>query len=67
MIRVLRGDFFCFPFGNEPVPHGQTANDPWRFEGESTEGRARELTLSMDLGPARGACGSGSGSSRASR
>jgi hypothetical protein len=54
VIRVLRGDFFCLPFGNEALPHGKTANDPWRFEGESTEGRARELILSMDLGPGGG-------------
>ena len=54
VIRVLRGDFFCLPFGNEALPHGKTANDPWRFEGESTEGRACELILSMDLGPGGG-------------
>ena len=54
MIRVLRGDFFCLPFGNGAPPHGKTANDPWRFEGASTRGPARELTLSMDLGPVGG-------------
>jgi hypothetical protein len=53
VIRVLRGDFFCLPFGG-PLPHGKTANEQWRLEGESTEGRARELTLSMDLGPGEG-------------
>jgi hypothetical protein len=54
VIRVLRGDFFCLPFGNGPVAHGRTANDPWRFEGIAEQGRSRELTLSMDLGPGEG-------------
>jgi hypothetical protein len=54
VIRVLRGDFFCLPFGNDPLPHGKTANDAWRFDGVSSEGQSRELSLSMDLGPEEG-------------
>jgi hypothetical protein len=53
LIRVLRGDFFCLPFGNERA-HGRTANDPWRFEGARADGRAREMAFSMDLGPGEG-------------
>lgn len=38
ILRVLRGDFFCLPFGNNArafrgerhPPHGETANRPWR-------------------------------------
>jgi len=35
VLRILRGDFFCFPFGvteGLPYPHGETANCPWRIE-----------------------------------
>ena len=53
LIRVLRGDFFCLPFGNERA-HGRTANEPWTFEGTRADGRAREMSFSMDLGPGEG-------------
>jgi len=53
LIRVLRGDFFCLPFGNERA-HGRTANDPWTYEGTRADGRAREMSFSMDLGPGEG-------------
>jgi len=31
LLRQLRGDFFCFPFGpqTDGPPHGETANAPW--------------------------------------
>ncbi len=40
MIAVLRGDFFCMPFGGNDKPyrgerypaHGETANSKWKFE-----------------------------------
>lgn len=57
IINVLRGDFFCFPFGaNEdsyedkkyPV-HGQTANANWDFVSFTENGRVKELTLTMEL------------------
>lgn len=53
VLRVMRGDFFCFPFGN-PLPHGRTASDAWRLEARTEKGRERELVLSMDLGPHEG-------------
>jgi hypothetical protein len=42
MLRVLRGDFFCLPFGGNAVPfrgerhppHGETANGRWKLESE---------------------------------
>lgn len=51
ILQVLRGDFFCMPFGGNTTPfkgerhqiHGQTANEPWNFES-LTDGR---LHLSM--------------------
>jgi hypothetical protein len=55
MLRVLRGDFFCLPFGGNANPfrgerhpmHGETANAKWRLEGEErAEGRTR-LRLSL--------------------
>ncbi|WP_428940845.1 hypothetical protein [Fontivita pretiosa] len=49
VIRVLRGDFFCMPFGGNTTPfgrekhpvHGETANAKWRFQSLQTtpEGR----------------------------
>ncbi len=40
ILKVLRGDFFCMPFGNNTTPfqgehhppHGETANARWKFE-----------------------------------
>ncbi len=51
LIRVLRGDFFCFPFGET---HGKTANDCWGLTGFRDGGGAREMTLAMDLSPDAG-------------
>ncbi len=56
MLRVLRGDFFCLPFGGnaeafrgEPhPPHGETANADWTFDGRSTEGDETTLRLSLE-------------------
>jgi len=55
VLRALRGDFFCMPFGGnddayrgEQHPaHGETANSPWRFKSRSRAGGASELTLTM--------------------
>lgn len=49
--RVMRGDFFCMPFGDnekpykgeEYPPHGETANGKWRFESSTR----RHIHLSM--------------------
>jgi hypothetical protein len=55
IIRVLRGDFFCMPFGanatafrGEKHPlHGETANQDWKFE--SMVGSRGETTLHLSL------------------
>ena len=56
ILKVLRGDFFCLPFGGNATkfrgerhpPHGETANAAWNFESldETDDGGAR-LHLSM--------------------
>lgn len=55
IIKVLRGDFFCMPFGGNnaafgkekhPV-HGETANARWHFE--SLEKNAGKTTLHLNL------------------
>jgi hypothetical protein len=62
IIRVLRGDFFCMPFGGNatvfagekhPV-HGETANARWHFESlESSNGKT-SLHLSLNTRIRRG-------------
>ena len=55
LIRVLRGDFFCLPFGGNAAPyrgeqhppHGETANAHWRFESLAQTGNATTLHLSL--------------------
>jgi len=52
LLRVMRGDFFCMPFGGNEKPyrgevyppHGETANAPWTFES----GTPQRLELSME-------------------
>jgi len=55
IIKVLRGDFFCLPFGGNatrfrgethPV-HGETANARWRFESLETRAGRTGLHLSL--------------------
>jgi len=56
ILRVLRGDFFCLPFGGNGSPfrgerhpvHGETANERWQFRDLIVEGPARTLHLSLD-------------------
>jgi hypothetical protein len=51
ILKVLRGDFFCLPFGGNSTPfrgeqhppHGETANGQWRLESAN----AGSLHLSM--------------------
>lgn len=48
VLRVLRGDYFCLPFGESkgiPDPHGESANKDWELI-ESGIGR---LVLEMDV------------------
>ena len=47
MLRHLRGDFFCLPFGEGEPPHGTTANDRWTLQRISDDGR--RLDASMQL------------------
>jgi len=46
LLRELRGDFFCFPFGAQAdgPPHGETANGAW----ELVERSSGALVLGMD-------------------
>jgi len=55
LLRVLRGDFFCLPFGGNAKPwhgerhppHGETANARWRLESLKREGDEVNLRLSL--------------------
>ncbi len=55
VIRVLRGDFFCLPFGGNAKPfrgekhpvHGETANARWRLESLETRKNRSCLHLSL--------------------
>lgn len=55
IIRVLRGDFFCAPFGANAGPfcgekhplHGEPANRRWKFERLSCAGGHTTLHLSL--------------------
>ena len=57
ILQVLRGDFFCFPFGGGEngeygitcPPHGQTACDPWDLKAFEQDKRGSRLELSMNL------------------
>jgi hypothetical protein len=63
ILKVLRGDFFCMPFGGNgtafgrekhPV-HGETANARWRFESlQKQKGKTcLHLSLKTKIRPAR--------------
>jgi hypothetical protein len=55
LIKVLRGDFFCMPFGGNQKPyrgekyplHGETANRAWLLVRAGREDEATELHLRM--------------------
>ncbi|MBS12580.1 MAG: hypothetical protein CME19_13360 [Gemmatimonadetes bacterium] len=57
VIKALRGDFFCMPFGGGETkykgraypPHGETANRKWRFGDLSRTRDGKALHLKMDL------------------
>jgi hypothetical protein len=57
MLQVLRGDFFCFPFGGnarawhgeQHPPHGETANGRWTLDRFADEGDEKHLQLHMNL------------------
>lgn len=47
VIRVLRGDFFCLPFGESkgyPYTHGESANLRWKY----VKSDLRSITLELD-------------------
>jgi hypothetical protein len=55
LLRSLRGDFFCAPFGGNGTPHqgekhpphGESANAAWRFESLEKNGDGTKLHLSL--------------------
>ena len=55
LLKVLRGDFFCLPFGGNASPfgreqhpvHGETANARWRFRSLETSSGRTCLHLSL--------------------
>jgi hypothetical protein len=54
VLRPLRGDFFCLPFGapstyrgTSHVCHGEPATKRWRCRGVAKDGRVTRLTLTM--------------------
>jgi hypothetical protein len=55
VLKVLRGDFFCCPFGGNArgwrgekhPPHGETANAIWKLEKERHEANVHSLHLSL--------------------
>lgn len=55
ILRVLRGDFFCLPFGGNSTPfngeqhpvHGETANARWRYESLVRHDGTTSLHLSL--------------------
>ncbi len=56
ILKVLRGDFFCMPFGGNDSPykdeqhplHGETANSKWEWGGITKEDGAQTMHLAMD-------------------
>jgi hypothetical protein len=55
LLRALRGDFFCLPFGGngkawhgeKHPPHGEVANSKWKCESLKREGDEVNLKLSL--------------------
>jgi hypothetical protein len=62
MLKVLRGDFFCCPFGGNAAPfrgerhppHGETANRDWTFQSQEREGDKVCVHAAMQLRTRRG-------------
>ncbi|MCC6679684.1 MAG: hypothetical protein IT445_02170 [Phycisphaeraceae bacterium] len=62
ILRVLRGDFFCAPFGGNSQPyrgeqhplHGQAANEPWTFRSLQRDPDRSTLHLSLKTTVRRG-------------
>lgn len=62
MLRVLRGDFFCMPFGGNETPwkkerhppHGETANEKWMRVSSETHKEGSFLHARMQTGVRKG-------------
>lgn len=62
ILRVLRGDFFCLPFGGNATPfeeehhpiHGETANATWNLESVEQGGGRSTMHLSLKTRVRRG-------------
>jgi len=62
VLKPLRGDFFCMPFGDNAAawrgedhpPHGETAGRAWRLAGAESVGPVASLTLDMRTRVRRG-------------
>ncbi|MBI5693172.1 MAG: hypothetical protein HZC55_24105 [Verrucomicrobia bacterium] len=62
LLRALRGDFFCAPFGGNGTPwrgeqhppHGETANANWRLQGVERTDEGLALRAGLDLRVRRG-------------
>ncbi len=48
LLKNLRGDFFCLPFGpqDDGPPHGETANHEWRLVEETADSISLEIDAS---------------------
>ena len=56
LLDVLRGDFFCLPFGAENKyrgedhpPHGESANAAWKLLGRQRSSRSSTLELGLSV------------------
>jgi hypothetical protein len=62
LLQVLRGDFFCMPFGanndlfqgERYLPHGETANCPWSHVETVSKDNKSTLHLQLNLSSSRG-------------
>lgn len=62
IIKVLRGDFFCMPFGGNATPfqrerypvHGQTANADWQLKSLDSSRETTRLHLQLNTTIRRG-------------
>lgn len=48
LLKNLRGDFICIPFGpqTDGLPHGETANSPWKLVSQDSSSLTLEIEAS---------------------